>query len=140
MEPAAVPTDMPEMLPVETVPVEVMVLMVVLLITPVDVVDTFGSSGAMNDPDSVPMLTLLVVPWPAAVMDEPESAVPTVMPEILPVDTTPVEVMLVMVMLFIVPEPVVPFSGAVKEPDSVPMLTLETFVPVIVLVAVTVPV
>src|SRR5262245_9107237 len=141
MEPAAVPTDMPEMEPVETVPIEVMVLIVVLLIVPVGVpAGTFGSSGAVNDPDSMLMLTLLVVPCPAAMIDEPGSAVPTDMPEILPVDTTPVEVMLLMVTLLIVPEPAVPFSGAVSDPDSVPMLTLEMFVAVIVLFPVTVPV
>src|SRR6266567_3684669 len=95
---------MPEMLPVETVPVEVMLLMVVLLIVPVGVpAGAFVSSGAVNEPASVPMLTLLVVPWPAAVMEEPESAVPTDMPEMLPVDTVPVDVMLLIVVLLIVP-------------------------------------
>ena len=44
------------------------------------------------EPDTVPMLTLSVVPWPAAVM-EPASLV-TVMPEMLPVDTLPGEVTL----------------------------------------------
>ena len=44
--------------------------MVVLSIVPEPVVP---SSGALNEPDSVPMLTPLVVPWPAAVMDEPEA-------------------------------------------------------------------
>src|SRR5262249_36947504 len=127
MEPAAVPTDMPEMEPVDTVPVEVMLLMVVLLITPVDVPeDAFGSSGAVNEPDSVPMLTLLVVPWPAAVMAPP--LVPTDMPEMEPVDTVPVEVMLLMVVLLItpvdVPEGAFGSSGAVNEPDRVPILTL----------------
>src|SRR6266702_241700 len=95
---------MPEMLPVETVPVEVMLLMMVLLIVPVGVpAGAVESSGAVNEPDSVPMLTLLVVPWPAAVMEEPESAVPTDIPEMLPVETARVEVMLLMVVLLIVP-------------------------------------
>src|SRR5436305_94044 len=127
--PWMVPTDMPAMEPVDTVPVEVMVLIVVLLITPEPVV---LSSGALNDPDNVPMLTLLVVPWPAAVMEP--AAVPTDMPEIEPVDTVPVEVMVSMVVLLITPEPVVLSSGALNDPDNVPMLA------VIVLVAVTVPV
>src|SRR6266567_2512797 len=109
---SAVPTDMPEMLPVETAPVEVMLLMVVLLIVPVGVpAGAVESSGAVNEPDSVPMLTLLVVPWPAAVIEEPESAVPTDMPEILPVETAPVEVMLSTVVPVITPEPVVLSSG-----------------------------
>src|SRR5437667_367276 len=84
--PEAVPTAMPEKLPVETVPVEVMLLMLVLLITPVVVpAGAVRSSGAVKEPDKVPMLTPLVVPWPAAVMNEPEAAVPTDMPEMLPV-------------------------------------------------------
>ena len=62
MAPAATPTDMPEMAPVDTVPVGVMVSIVVLVIVPEP---GFASSGAVNDPDSVPMLTPLVVPWPA---------------------------------------------------------------------------
>src|SRR5215471_19110928 len=111
MEPAAVPTDMPEMVPVETVPIEVMVLIVVLLIVPEPAV---LSSGALNDPDSVPLLTLLVVPWPAAVME--------------PVETVPVEVMVLIVVLLIIPVgvPAGTFgsSGAVNEPDSMLMLTL----------------
>src|SRR5215470_11408724 len=127
MEPAAVPTDIPEMLPVETVPVEVMVLMVVLLIIPVGVpAGAFGSSGAVNDPDSMLMLTLLVVPCPAAVMEP--AAVPTDMPEMLPVETVPVEVMVLMVVLLIIPVgvPAGTFgsSGAVNDPDSMLMLTL----------------
>src|SRR5712672_1607245 len=99
---SAVPTDMPEMLPVETLPVEVMLLMVVPVITPEP---ALLSSGAVNEPPSVPILTLLVVPWPAAVMEDPQVAVPTVMPEMLPVETLPVEVMLLMVVPVITPEP-----------------------------------
>src|SRR5262245_39705221 len=118
---SAVPTVMPEIVPVETVPVDVMLLIDVLLITPEP---AFESSGAVNDPASVPMLTLLVVPWPAAVIDEPESALPTVMPEMLPVDTVPVDVMLLIVVLLITPEPALLSSGAVKVPPNVPMLTL----------------
>ena len=53
------PTVMPEILPVETVPVDVMLPIDVLLITPEP---GFGSSGAANEPDNVPMLTLVVVP------------------------------------------------------------------------------
>src|SRR5262245_18677184 len=105
MEPAAVPTDMPEMVPVDTMPVEVMVLIVVLLISPVGAVDTLGSSSAVNDPDSVPILTLLVTPCPAAVMEP--AAVPTDIPEMVPVDTIPVEVMELMVVLLIIPVGVV---------------------------------
>src|SRR5262249_36905609 len=127
MEPAAVPTDIPEMLPVETVPVEVMVLIVVLLIIPVGVpAGTFGSSGAVNDPDSMLILTLLVVPWPAAVMEP--AAVPTDIPEMLPVDTIPVEVMVSIVVLLITPVevPAGAFgsSGAMNVPDSMLILTL----------------
>src|SRR5436305_1621363 len=117
--PWMVPTDMPAMEPVDTVPVEVMVLIVVLLITPEPVV---LSSGALNDPDNVPMLTLLVMPCPAAVMEP--VFVPTDMPEMEPVDTVPVEVMVLMVVLLITPEPVVLSSGALNDPDNVPMLTL----------------
>src|SRR5262249_30117791 len=117
---AAVPTVMPEMLPVDTTPVEVMLLIVVLLITPEP---GLLSSGAVSEPPKVPTLTLVVVPWPAAVMDEPESVLPTVMPEMLPVDTTPVEVMLLIVVLLITPEPGLLSSGTVTELESVPMLT-----------------
>src|SRR5262245_15488880 len=118
---AAVPTVMPEMLPVDTVPVEVMLLIVVLLITPEP---GLLSSGAVSEPAKVPTLTLVVVPWPAAVMDEPESVLPTVMPEMLPVDTAPVEVMLLSVVLVFTPEPRLLSSGAVSEPPKVPTLTL----------------
>src|SRR6266436_4006518 len=100
---SAVPTDMPEMLPVETEPVEVMLPMVVLVITPEP---ALLSSGAVNEPPSVPMLTLLVVPWRAAVMQEPELVVPTDIPEMVPVETEPVEVMLPMVVPVITPEQV----------------------------------
>src|SRR4051794_30988348 len=121
---SVVPTVMPEMLPVETVPVEVMLLIVVLLITPVVLPGgAFGSSGAVSEPPSVPILTPLVVPCPAAVIEEPEAVVPTVIPEMLPVETVPVEVMLLMVVLLITPEPALLSSGAVSEPPSVPILT-----------------
>src|SRR5262249_56684298 len=106
---SAVPTDMPEMLPVETQPVEVMLPIVVLLIKPEP---GLASSGAVRQPPSVPMLTSLVVPWPAAVMEEPESAVPTDMPEMLPVEAQPVEVMLPIVVLLIKPEPGLASSGS----------------------------
>src|SRR5262249_20764977 len=117
--PSMVPTDMPEMVPVDTVPNEVMLSMVVLDIVPEP---EFWSTGAVNKPDSVPMLTLLVMPWPAAVMEP--ALLPTDMPEMVPVDTVPVEVMLLIVVLLIVPDPAVLSSGALNDPDSVPILTL----------------
>src|SRR5262245_41900456 len=119
MEPAAVTTVMPEMEPVETVPDEVMLVMVVLLIVPEP---GLASSGAVKEPDNVPMLTLVVVPWPAAVMEP--AASPTVSPEKEPVETLPVVVILPMVVLLITPEPGFWSSGAVNDPDRVPMLTL----------------
>ena len=74
------------------------------------------------------MLTLLVVPWPAAVIDEPESAVPTDIPEMLPVETRPSEPMLPIVVSLMTPdvEPELALlsSGAVNEPSNMPMLTL----------------
>src|SRR5438067_1212527 len=94
IDPALLPTDMPEMLPVDTTPVGGMLSMVALLIAPEP---AWLSSGAVNEPDSEPMLTLVVVPWPAAVMDP--ALEPTDMPEMLPVDTTPVGEMLSMVVL-----------------------------------------
>src|SRR5262249_54812367 len=118
MEPALLATDMPEMLPVETVPVEVMVPMLVLLITPEP---GWPSAGAVNEPERVPMLTSLVVPWPAAVIER--ALLPTDMPEMLPVETVPVEVIVSMLVLLITPEPGLPSSGAVNEPERVPMLT-----------------
>src|SRR5262245_49514837 len=118
MDPAAVPTDIPEMAPVETLPVGVIEPIVVLLIVPEP---GFESSGALTVPESVPMLRLVVVPWPAAVIEP--AAVPTDIPEIAPVDTVPVEVMLLMVVFVIVPEPGLESSGALKVPESVPMLT-----------------
>jgi hypothetical protein len=115
------------MLPVETLPVEVMLLIVVLLITPVVPGGAVLFSGTVNEPDSVPMVTLLAVPWPA-VMAEPKLAVPTDMPEMLPVETLPVEVTVPMVVLLITPVGVPTGAllsfGAVNEPDSEPMLTL----------------
>src|SRR5262245_20660045 len=117
--PAAVPTDIPEMLLVDTIPVEVMELMVVLLITPEA---GFWAGGAVNEPERVAMLTVVVVPCPAAMMEA--AAVPTDIPEMLPVETIPVEVMVVIVVLLITPEPGFWSSGAVNEPDRVPMLTL----------------
>src|SRR5262249_60451074 len=114
---SAVPTVMPEMLPVDTVPVDVMLVMLVLLIVPEPAVE---SSGALNEPDSVPIVTPVVVPCPAAVIDEPESALPTVMPEMLPVDTTPVEVTLLIDVLLIAPEPGLHVSGALNDPPNRP--------------------
>src|SRR5262249_58399339 len=103
-----------------TCPVGVTVSIVKLLIAPDP---GLASLSATTAPDNVLMLTLLIVPRPPAVIDEPESAVPTVMPEMLPVDTVPVDVMLVMLVLLIVPEPAVESSGALNEPDSVPIVT-----------------
>ena len=58
------------------------------------------------------------------VIDEPESVVPTDMPEMLPVETMPVELMLPIVVFDITPEPALPSSGARNAPPKVPMLTL----------------
>src|SRR6516164_3656150 len=82
MLPLLVVTDMPEIEPVETVPV--MVPIVVLLITPLPAV---LSSGAVNEPALLPMLMFEVVPRPAAVMLP--LLVVTDMPEIEPVETVP---------------------------------------------------
>src|SRR6516164_2478473 len=114
MLPLLVVTDMPENEPVETVPV--LVPMVVLLIVPLPA--ALGSSGAVNEPPLVPMLTSVVVPCPAAVMLP--LLVVTDMPEIEPVETVPVLVPIVV--LLIVPLPGVESSGAVKVPPLVPML------------------
>src|SRR5262245_64198511 len=75
-------------------------------------------------PECLEMLMLLAVPRPAAVIDEPEAVVPTDMPEMLPVDTRPVDVMLLILVLVMTPEPAPASSGAVNEPPRVPMLTL----------------
>ena len=109
-------TDIPEMDPVETVPV--LVPIVVLLIVPLLPV-ALGSSGAVNEPAFVPMLTSVVVPCPAAVTVP--LLVVTDIPEMDPVETVPVFVPIVV--LLIVPLPAVVSSGAVNEPALVPMLT-----------------
>src|SRR5579875_3828468 len=113
MVPLLVPTDIPEMEPVETVPA--LLVIVVLVIVPEPVV---LSSGA----EMVPVLLLVptvrfeVVPCPAALIVP--LFVPTDIPEIEPVDTVPA--LLVMVVLVIVPEPLLPSSGV----EMVPVLVL----------------
>src|SRR5579875_1585219 len=117
MVPLLVPTDIPEIEPVETVPA--LLVMVVLVIVPEPLLP---SSGA----EMVPVLVLVptvrfdVVHCPAELMVP--LFVPTDMPEMEPVETVPA--LLVMVVLVIVPEPLVPSSGA----EMVPLLV---FVPTV---------
>jgi hypothetical protein len=106
---------MPEMLPVETVPE--LVPMIVSLIDPLP---GLLSSGAVKLPALLPMETLLVVPWPAAVIDP--LFVVTDMPLMDPVETVPV--LVPMIVSLIDPLPGVLSSGAVKLPALLPMETL----------------
>ena len=102
MVPLLVPTDIPEMEPVDTVPALLVMVVLAMVTEPL-----LLSSGAEMVPVLVPTLSFVMVPWPAALMVP--LLVPTDIPEMEPVDTVPA--LLVMVVLLIVPEPLLLSSG-----------------------------